>query len=63
VDIYITKFRKLFVTEAENQLKSTANLKKEEISNWRSERLRGAEIFYKTSLSVVVRQYFENQMT
>jgi len=58
--LYYKIQKNYFVTEAENQLKSTANLKKEEISNWRSERLRGAEIFYKKpAFSVVVRQYFE----
>jgi len=58
--LYYKTQKNHFVTEAENQLKSIANLKKEEISNWRSECLRGAEIFYKNpAFSVVVRQFFE----
>ena len=58
--IYYETQKNHFVTEAKKQLESIANLKKEEISNWRSERLGDAEVFYKNSaFSDIVKQYFE----
>lgn len=58
--IYYETQKNHFVIEAKKQLESIANLKKEEVSNWRSERLGDVGVFYKNSaFSDIVRQYFK----
>ena len=55
-------FEQNYRTEVENQLASIAQLKEEQLVQWRTERLGDGQVFYKNKeFTALVRQYVRNQ--
>jgi PAS domain S-box-containing protein len=60
--LYYHNYEKQYRTEVEHQLSAIAELKTDELVEWRKERLGDANIFYKNGVfSNLVNCYFENQ--
>ena len=58
--LYYRNYKQNFRLEVEHRLSAIAELKVNELANWRTERLAGAALFYKNdAFSVLVRRFFE----